>query len=174
MRPILATLITAALLWAATFSATGGTVSVYRIETVAGSADPGDGGLAIAAQLGAIQGIAVDRSGNLYLSDTDHHRIRKVTPGGAISTLAGTGVAGYSGDGGLAAKAQLNLPYGLAVDGSGKVYVGDVGNDCVRRISPDGTITTIAGTGDKGSAGDGVPATNAQLLTPRNLALDSA
>src|SRR5215471_11199084 len=112
MRPFLATIATAALLWAATVRAAGGTASVYRVETVAGSNDPGDGGPAIAAQLGAIQGIAVDRSGNIYLSDTDNHRIRKVTPGGAISTLAGTGVAGYSGDGGPAAKAQLNLPYG--------------------------------------------------------------
>jgi trimeric autotransporter adhesin len=174
MRLILVTVSIAALVWAVTVSAAGATASVFRVETVAGSSDPGDGGPALAAQLGAIQGIAVDRSGNIYLSDTDHHRVRKVAPGGTISTLAGTGVAGSSGDGGPAAKAQLNLPYGLAVDANGNVYVADAGNNCVRRISPDGTITTVAGTGAKGSAGDGGLAVHAQLLTPRNLALDAA
>jgi uncharacterized protein (TIGR03437 family) len=83
-------------------------------------------------------------------------------------------VAGYSGDAGPAAKARLNLPYGLAADGTGNLYVADLGNNRVRRIGPDGTITTVAGTGVKGSAGDGGPAMDAQLLTPRNLALDPA
>jgi len=174
MRPILATVSMTALMWAAAAGAAAGTATVYRLETIAGTSDPGDGGPAIAAQLGAIQGIAMDRSGNVYLSDTDNHRIRKVTPGGTISTLAGTGVAGSSGDGGPAGKAQLNLPYGLAVDGNGNVYVADVVSNRVRRISTDGTIATVAGTGAKGSSGDGGPARNAQLLTPRNLALDAA
>ena len=80
MRLKLATGSLAAPVWAATLSAAAGTVTVYRVETVAGTDDPGDGGPAIAAQLGAIQGIAVDRAGNVYISDTDNHRIRKVTP----------------------------------------------------------------------------------------------
>ncbi|MBZ5727086.1 MAG: hypothetical protein LAP87_19065 [Acidobacteriia bacterium] len=146
----------------------------YRVATVAGSSQLGDGGPAISAQIGAIQGIAVDRGGNLYLADTDHHRVRRIAPDGAIATLAGTGTAGYSGDGGPAAGAQLNLPYGLAADLAGNVYVADLGNNRVRRIGPDGTITTVAGTGVQGSSGDGGPATGAQLLAPRNVAADAA
>src|ERR1035437_8003723 len=147
---------------------------VYRIEPVAGSARRGDGGAAIAAQISNIQGIAVDRWGNLYLSDTDNHRVRKISASGVITTLAGTGVAGFSGDGGPAAAAQLNLPYGLVADLAGYLYVADLGNDRVRRISPDGVITTAAGQGIRGSSGDGGTATGAQLLTPRNVSVDAA
>ena len=148
--------------------------TVYRVETVAGSSNPGDGGPAVAAQIGEMQGLAVDRFGNLYLSDTDNHRVRKVGSNGVITNLAGTGTAGFAGDGGPAASASLNLPYGLAVDLNGNLFIADLGNLRVRRISPDGTITTVAGNGQKGSAGDGGPATNAQLMTPRNLAVDAA
>jgi hypothetical protein len=147
---------------------------LYRIETVAGSANIGDGGAAVLAQIGNIQGVAVDRWGNLYLSDTDNHRVRKVSAGGVISTLVGTGFAGFSGDGGPAAGAQLNLPYGLAVDLAGCVYIADLGNQRVRRVGPDGTITTIAGTGFKAASGDGGPAVQASLMTPRNVAVDAA
>src|SRR3954462_3805661 len=97
----------------------------YRIETVAGNARNGDGGPAVAAQISGIHGIAADRAGNLYLSDTDNHRVRRVSTGGAISTIAGTGLAGYSGDAGPAAQAQLNLPYGLAVDPAGNLFIAD-------------------------------------------------
>ena len=148
--------------------------TVYRVETVAGNSNPGDGGPAVAAQIGEIQGLAVDRFGNLYLSDTDNHRVRKVGSNGVITNLAGTGTAGFAGDGGPAASASLNLPYGLAVDLNGNVFIADLGNLRVRRISPDGTITTVAGSGQKGSAGDGGPGANAQLMTPRNLAVDAA
>jgi uncharacterized protein (TIGR03437 family) len=147
---------------------------IYQIETVAGSANMGDGGPATAAQISIIQGIAVDRWGNLYLSDTGNHRVRKISTSGVIATLAGTGVAGFSGDGGPAAAAQLNLPYGLAADLAGNLYVADLGNDRVRRIGPDGVITTVAGNGNRGSSGDGGVATAAQLLTPRNVAVDAA
>ena len=147
---------------------------IYHIETVAGSANMGDGGPATAAQISTIQGIAVDRWGNLYVSDTGNHRVRKISPSGVITTIAGTGVAGFSGDGGPAASAQLNLPYGLAADLAGYVYVADLGNDRVRRIGPDGVIATVAGTGIRGSSGDGGAATDAQLLTPRNVAVDAA
>jgi uncharacterized protein (TIGR03437 family) len=146
----------------------------YRIETVAGSASIGDGGPSTMAQIGAIQGIALDRSGNLYLSDTDHHRVRKVSPNGVITTVAGTGSAGFSGDGGPAATSQLNLPYGVAVDLTGSVYIADLGNNRVRRIDLNGVISTVAGTGASGSSGDGGPAAAAQLATPRNVVVDSS
>ena len=148
--------------------------AVYAIATVAGSASLGDGGLAIDAQMAAIQGIAADRSGNLYLSDTGHNCVRKIDPKGIITTVAGVGTAGFSGDGGPATAAQLNLPYGLAVDPNGYLYIADLGNNRVRRVSPAGAIDTYAGRGGQGSSGDGGPATSAQMLSPRNLALDSA
>src|SRR5579883_752477 len=164
------------LLWAAILPGmfTAGAQPAYRIDSIAGSSLPGDGGLATAAQLGNIQGVAIDQSGNLYLSDTDNHRVRKVSPAGVITTIAGTGSAGFSGDGGPAAAAQLNLPYGLAADLSGNVYVADLGNNRVRRIAPDGTMSTIAGGGPAVSVNEGDPAVNSQLLTPRNVAVDAA
>ena len=146
----------------------------YVVQTVAGSSNIGDGGPAIAAQITNIQGIAVDAAGNLYLADTDNARIRKVATNGAITTLAGSGIVGFAGDGGAAASAQLNLPYGVAVDSKGAVYVADLGNNRVRRIGPDGTISTVAGTGTAASTGDGGLATAASLDSPRNLAVDSA
>jgi sugar lactone lactonase YvrE len=147
---------------------------LYRIETVAGSANLGDGGPATAAQFGAIQGIALDRWGNLYVADTDRHRVRKINTAGIVSTLAGTGVPGFSGDGAPAPAAQLNLPYGLAADLAGYVYIADLGNHRIRRVSPDGTITTIAGNGRKASGPDGGQAVETPLLTPRNVAVDAA
>ncbi len=148
--------------------------AAYQMATVAGSAQIGDGGPATAAQMGAIQGIAVDRLGNVYLSDSDHHRVRKIDTKGVIATIAGTGYKGFSGDGGPATAAQLDTPYGLAVDLAGALYVADHNNNRVRRIAPDGTITTFAGSGGNASSGDNGPATAAQLLEPRNLAVDAA
>jgi uncharacterized protein (TIGR03437 family) len=150
------------------------TLLIYGIATVAGSASLGDGGPATAAQIGAIQGIAADRFGNLYLSDTNHQRVRKIDPTGAITTVAGTGTAGFSGDGGPATSAQLNLPYGLAVDQAGYLYIADLNNSRVRRVSPAGAIDTYAGSGGQGSSGDGGLATSAQMLEPRNVAVDAA
>src|ERR1700722_5172376 len=147
---------------------------VYRIDTLAGSSSIGDGGPAVSAQIGNIQGIAVDHSGVVYLSDTDRNLIRKIDAKGIITTIAGTGVAGFAGDGGPAIAGQINLPYGLAADLAGNVYFADLGNNRVRRIAPDGSITTVAGTGVKGSLGDGGLAANAQLMTPRNVAVDAA
>jgi uncharacterized protein (TIGR03437 family) len=145
----------------------------YRIDTVAGSSLLGDGGPAALAQIGNIQALAADHLGNIYLSDTDHHRVRKVSASGVITTLAGTGSAGFSGDGGAATVAQLNFPYGLAVDLAGYLYIADLGNNRVRRVSPDGMISTYAGGGASGP-GDGAPAVAAQLLSPRNLVVDAA
>jgi uncharacterized protein (TIGR03437 family) len=149
-------------------------VPAYGIQTVAGSSFIGDGGPATAAQIGSIQGVAVDGKGNLYLSDTDNNRVRKVDTTGTISTFAGNGTAGFSGDGGPATAAQLNLPYGLAADVAGNLYIADLGNNRVRKVSLDGTITTFAGTGVEGYSGDGVQATATQLYVPRNLAFDGA
>jgi uncharacterized protein (TIGR03437 family) len=129
-------------------------------------------GAATAAQISSVQGLAMDRYGNLYLSDTDNHRVRRVNVSGVISTIAGTGLAGFSGDGGPATAAQLNLPYGLAVDYNGNLYIADLGNQRVRKVAPDGTITTVAGDGRKLASLDGGLAAQASLLSPRNVAVD--
>ena len=147
---------------------------LFRVEAVAGSGRNGDGGPAAAAQFGAIHGIAADSQGNVYLSDTDHHRVRRVSAAGTVSTIAGTGVAGFSGDGGPAASAQLNLPFGLALDAAGNLYIADLGNGRVRRVNPQGAISTVAGTGAKSDGSDGGLALNAELRSPRNLVIDSA
>jgi uncharacterized protein (TIGR03437 family) len=145
----------------------------FHIETVVGSSLNGDGGLALAGEFSPIQGIAVDRLGNVFIADTANHRVRRVS-GSIVNTVAGTGVPGFSGDGASALTAQLNLPYGVAVDPSGNLYVADLGNNRVRRISADGTITTIAGTGRKASSPDGAAPTDTSLLSPRNVAIDWA
>ena len=160
------------LAWAAALPAAE--VPAYTIQTVAGSSNMGDGGPATAAQIGSIQGVAVDAKGDLFLSDTNNHRVRRVDTGGIITTIAGTGTAGFSGDGGPAGSAQLNLPYGLAVDAAGNLYIADLGNNRVRKVSPDGIIVTIAGTGVEGYSGDGGQANAAQLYTPRDVAVDAA
>jgi len=147
---------------------------LYRIEAVAGIANLGDGGPATAAQFGAIQGISLDRWGNLYVADTDGHRVRKINPAGIVNIVAGAGAPGFGGDGGPASAAQLNLPYGLAVDLAGYLYIADLGNQRIRRVSPDGAIATVAGNGRKASGPDGGQAVETSLLTPRNVAVDSA
>jgi uncharacterized protein (TIGR03437 family) len=118
--------------------------------------------------------IAVDSAGNLYIADKDNHRIRKIAVDGAITTVAGTGSGGFSGDGGPATKAPLNSPRGVAVDLAGALYIADTQNCRIRRVGPDGTITTVAGTGSYGSSGDGGPATSAQLGYPHDVAVDAA
>jgi sugar lactone lactonase YvrE len=146
------------------------------IETVAGTSDgsSGDGGPATSAQLFP-GGIAVDTRGNLYIADGQHHQIRKVTPDGIIHTVAGNGIPGYSGDGGPATEAEINTPTGLAVvDASGDLYIADALNFRIRKVTPDGKITTVAGTGQEGFSGDGGPAVNAQIESPSAVAVDSA
>ncbi|HUB79243.1 MAG TPA: IPT/TIG domain-containing protein [Bryobacteraceae bacterium] len=155
-------------------AADGSPRAVYNIATVAGSASLGDGGPAIDAQIGTIQGVATDGAGNVYLSDTTHNLVRRIGTTGLITTVAGTGTEGFSGDGGPATGAQLHFPYGLAVDVNGNLYIADLGNNRVRRVSPDGTIQTFAGSAGEGSSGDGGPAISAQMLSPRNLAIDSS
>lgn len=129
----------------------------------------GDGGPATQARLVAPRGVAVGPDGSLYIAEVLAHRIRKVDPDGIISTIAGTGDAGFSGDGGPAHQARLNGPQTLAVGPDGAVYIADSGNARIRRIGPDGIITTFAGGG--ASLGDGGPATLAQLRTPLGIAV---
>jgi uncharacterized protein (TIGR03437 family) len=152
-------------------------VAAGTISTVAGNGTAGyagDNGLATAAELNVPQGVAVDAKGNLYIADTGNHRIRKVTPAGLISTLAGDGAAGFAGDGVPATAAQINAPSRVAVDAAGNVYFSDTGNNAVRKIDTAGIIHTIAGTGQSGFSGDGGPAVAAALSNPNGVAVDAA
>jgi hypothetical protein len=146
------------------------------ISTVAGNGTAGfggDGGLATAAQLNGPQFGAVDALGNLYIADFGNKRIRKVSAAGIISTVAGNGTTGFSGDGGLATAAQLDRPQCVAIDAAGTLYIADFGNNRVRKVTPAGIISTVAGGGSSG-LGDGSLATAAQLNGPAGVALDSA
>jgi trimeric autotransporter adhesin len=134
----------------------------------------GDNGPAIRAQLNGPQGIATDAAGNVYIVDGLNNAVRKVSTAGVISTIAGTGTLGFSGDGGQGTSAQLNRPQAVAADAAGNVYIADTGNNRVRVVSPSGVISTISGTGASGFAGDGGPASSAQLNAPQGLTLDSA
>ena len=149
------------------------------ISTIAGTGEGGyggDGGPATQALLGDLDGMAVDGNGNVYIADPDNHRIRRVDAAtGTISTIAGTGERGYGGDGGPATQAQLRDPVGVAVDGNGNIYIADADNHRIRRVDvATGTISTIAGTGERGYSGDGGPATQAELRYPSELAVDGA
>jgi streptogramin lyase len=147
------------------------------IATAVGTGEKGfagDGGPATAALLNGPFDVAFDRAGNLYFSDTFNHRIRRVEARtGVITTVAGNGEAGHSGDGGPATDASLNEPYGIVLDRAGNLFIADRLNRCVRRVdAASGIIETLAGTGDAASAGDGGPAAQAALAEPNGLALD--
>ena len=149
----------------------------WIITTAIGTGEKGfagDGGQASEALLNGPFDIAFDRAGNLYFSDTFNHRIRRVEAAtGIISTIAGNGEPGYSGDGGPATAAALNEPYGIVVDRAGNIYTADRLNRRVRRIdAASGTITTLAGTGEAAYSGDGGPAARAGLAEPNGLAFD--
>ncbi|WP_086055668.1 NHL repeat-containing protein, partial [Protofrankia coriariae] len=146
------------------------------ITTVAGSGTPGysgDGGPATAAQLANPGSVAVTDDGRVYIADTDNNRVRRVDSDGVITTVAGTGAPGYSGDDGPATAAQLARPGGLAADTAGNLYIADNANNRIRRVSSDGVITTVAGTDEAGYSGDGGPATAARLCEPNGLGLDA-
>ena len=144
------------------------------IATVAGQGTPGYSGLSRGAEamIDTTYGVAVDGFGNLYLADSWNHRIRRVTPAGIISTVAGTGQAGYSN--GVAIASMLRFPRAVAVDAKGNVYIADAGNARVRVLRPDGALGDLAGNGSHGFGGDGGLAANAQFLQLRGLAVDKA
>jgi sugar lactone lactonase YvrE len=148
-----------------------------------GSGYSGDGGPASDAQLTGPRGLAVDAAGNLFIADSGNHAVRKVAVDGTITTVAGTGNRGFSGDGGSAKRARLNTPTAVSVDSKGNLYIADTLNHRIRKVNRAGTIVTVAGsgaissvghsTGGFGFSGDGGLAINAQLSIPEGVAVDS-
>ena len=149
------------------------------ISTIAGTGGgfaggfSGDAGLATAASLSGPLGVALDVLGNLYIADSSNSRIRKVDTKGIISTIAGTGANGFSGDAGLATAASLSDPSAVALDASGNLYIADFGNNRIRKVDTKGIISTIAGSGVRGFSGDSGFATLASLNSPTSMALDA-
>ncbi len=141
------------------------------ITTIAGngtSGSSGDGFAATTAELNYPVGVAVDAAGNVYIADQYNNRIRKVTAStGKMSTIAGNGTPGYTGDGTAATSAEIEYPYGVAVDGSGNVYISDYDNSVIRKVNTSGIISTYAGTSSGyGYTGDGGAATAAEINSP--------
>ncbi len=150
----------------------------YVISTAAGngtSASGGDGGPALSASFNSPHGVAFDAAGNMYVSEFGGNRIRKISTGNIVSTFAGNGTGNYSGDGGLATSATVNKPVGMCFDASGNMFFADYLNHCIRKITPSGIITTVAGTGGvSGFGGDGGLATSALLNSPCDVKVDAA
>jgi cysteine-rich repeat protein len=164
------------------FIADAGNSCIRRIDldgtitTIAGTGVggyTGDGGPAVLAQLADPNGVAVDGLGRVIIGDSDNNVIRQIDIDGTINTIAGTGIANYSGDGGQATNATLSTPRGLAIDATDRVIIADTANSVLRRIELDGTISTIAGNGIGGHSGDGGPATQAELALPFGVAVDA-
>jgi hypothetical protein len=142
------------------------------IETIAGTnlnGFSGDGGPGTSAQLNMPMGVAVQGDGGVLIADSNNHRIRRVSPEGTITTVAGTGEEGFSGDGGRATAAKLDLPVDVAATRDGGFLIADYINNRIRRVSPGGTITTVAGTGAEGFSGDGGAATAARMGYPNGV-----
>ncbi len=148
---------------------------ISRYAGVGGAADFGDGGLALNAALNNPSALAVDAAGNLFIADAGNFRIRKIATNGIITTVAGSGSGtGYGGDGGPATKARLSNVKGIAVDSAGNLYLADTSNSRIRKVTTDGTITTIAGTGAFNYSGDGGPANAAKFNFPSGVTVDPA
>ena len=154
-----------------TFS--NGTLSIIAGGNAIGGYS-GDNGPAVSASLNAPQDIVFDSQGNLYISDTNNNRIRKINTAGIIVTVAGVSAAGFSGDGGTAVNAAIHYPAGIASDSLGNVYFADLLNQRIREITPQGVISTVAGNGTAGYGGDGGLATNAALQNPEGVSVDQA
>jgi sugar lactone lactonase YvrE len=154
-------------------SSINGTISTIAGTGAAGFS--GDGAAATAAVLNDPTCLAMDHAGNLYVCDTANNRIRKITPGGTISTVAGNGTEGYSSDGIAATNSALNDPEGLVFDSNNNMYISDYGNNRIREVtSSTGTISTVAGTGAAGYSGDNGVALNAKLNSPRGITIDTS
>lgn len=146
------------------------------ITTVAGGDAPkslGDGGPAVAAQLVGPTRVFIDSFDNVYIADAFNHRVRKVNGAGVITTVVGNGTAGSDGDGGPAVMASINGPHGIAIDAAGNLYIAELRGFRVRKVSQDGVIKTVAGTGQSGFSGDGGPATSAKIGGPGDVAVDA-
>lgn len=150
---------------------TNGYITTYAGVQEAGYL--GDGGPALAARFYYPKGLAIDSAGDLFVADMANSVIREVSASGTVSTVAGNGIAGYSGDGGSALNAQLSFPDSIAVDDSGNLYIADIGNQRVREVLVGGKIETIAGNGTRGYSGDGGLAAEAQLYDPASVAVVS-
>jgi uncharacterized protein (TIGR03437 family) len=150
------------------------TASSGLISTIGGFMEGfgGDGAPASTASFDTPTAVVFDAAGNLYIADTLNNRVREVTTDGNIHTIAGDGNAADFGDGGPATSASLNRPTGLALDGAGNLYIADSASHRIRKVTPDGTITTIAGNGNAGFQGDGGPATQASLFYPKGMVVD--
>ncbi len=155
----------------------------HVVHTVAGTGDSGysgDGGAPLLAKLKVdaaprgLSGVVVDSQGAIYFSDVYNNRVRRLMTGSTIETVAGTGEAGWSGDGGPAQLARLSQPAGLALDARGALYIADSGNNRIRKLDSSGNITTVAGSGRAGYSGDGGPAAGADLNAPQAVAYDEA
>lgn len=167
-----------------TITANGGAIEVASFEqlvdpiiTLAGNGQygfSGDGGQATAAKLYNPIDTVSDTSGNIYIADRSNNRIRKVSPAGVITTVAGTGSTSCLGDGGAATSACVSAPYGVALDSGGNLYIADYGHCRIRKVTPGGTISTVAGTGTCGFAGDGGAATSASLQYPTGVFVDGS
>lgn len=147
------------------------------ISTFAGNGTAGfngDGGAATAASLHLPTGVSTDNAGNVYIADNSNHRIRKVAVDGTITTVAGTGVAGFGGDGGPANTAALYNPTDVTTDGRGALYIADLNNNRIRKVDVDGNISTIAGNGFTGYSGDGGSALDAMLYFPSGITVNAA
>lgn len=142
------------------------------ISTIAGGGTA-NSGQATNAYLANPYGLAIDNQGNVYFAEADSNRIRKINTSGILSTIAGNGVAGFSGDGGQATAAEINFPEGVAIDILGNIYISDNGNSCVRKVNTSGIITTIIGNRTFNCNGDGGQATIAQIASPKGIAIDS-
>jgi uncharacterized protein (TIGR03437 family) len=145
---------------------------IHTVAGVGANLPLGDGGAATSAVLLQAQGIVSDRKGGFYVLDSKTSTVRSISPNGAITTVAGTGLAGYNGDGIPATQAQLYSPFALALDAQGNLYISDSGNNRVRMINAQGIIQTVAGTGAFGFNGDGIPANQAELARPEGITID--
>lgn len=143
------------------------------VSVAGGGSQLGDGGPATQAMLGAPVDVAIDGSGNIYVADFAHARVRRISADGTITTVAGNGSTTYSGDGGAATAAGMK-PAAIAVDAGGNLYIADHAGSCIRKVAPSGTISTVAGTGMRGYSGDGGPGAAAMLYDPADVELDAA